>query len=262
MKDPGHSASQAAPVDQSGDVSAALAALQQSGADKFDPVHVHYLQVLAKRAATQQGRVKHLLDNKLALALATFKERLERARIDAKGCIAEIAPQHLNAAAELQPLLDAGDFKGVRHFIASLKTRVPRASLGDLARQMAQHAPEQTDAGFKGIVDGLAGLRPELKATRYFRNTWSRLSVEKRVVQALHQAPKNAGPINSHSLVLRSLALMRDISPDYLNQFASYVDTLISLDQGDQVKAVSSKKAADGNHSEKAKGRRTTRKPS
>lgn len=262
MKEAAHSEPQAALVDRPRDVSAALAALQQSGADKFDPVHLHYLQVLAKRANTHQGHVRDLLDGKLVLALATFRERFEQARIDAKGRIAQIAPQHPNAAVELQPLLDAGDFKGVRHFIAHLKTSVPRASLGDLARQMAQHAPEQVAASFEGMFTGLAGLRTELKATRYFRATWSRLSVEKRVSQALHQAPKNAGPINAHSLVLRSLALMRDISPDYLNQFTSYVDSLIYLDQSDQEKPGSSKKAVDGDHSKKAKGRRTTRKPS
>ena len=48
------------------------------------------------------------------------------------------------------------------------------------------------------------------------------------------QAPKNAGPINSHVVALRSLALMRDTSPDYLNRFMSYVDTLLCLDQGDK----------------------------
>jgi hypothetical protein len=35
----------------------------------------------------------------------------------------------------------------------------------------------------------------------------------------------NAGPINSHMLVLRSLAMMQAISPDYLSRMISYVDT-------------------------------------
>lgn len=95
-----------------------------------------------------------------------------------------------------------------------------RETLGDLVRYMAQHAPVASGA--------------ELKSVHYFRNTWSRLSAEKQVTQALGQAPKNAGPINSHVVALRSLALMRDISPDYLNRFMSYVDTLLCLDQGDK----------------------------
>ena len=104
-------------------------------------------------------------------------------------------------------------------------------------------------------MDGSVGLRRELKTTRYFRNTWSKLSVEKQVTQALEQAPKNAGPINAHMLMLRSLALMREISPDYLNRFTSYADTLVCLDQGVKEKQVSAKNAADGQSGKKSKGR-------
>jgi hypothetical protein len=91
----------------------------------------------------------------------------------------------------------------------------------------------------------------ELKAIRQFRNTWSKLSVDKQVAQALDQAPKNAGPINSHMLVLRSLALMRDTSPDYLNRFMSYVDTLLCLDQGDAKSKPVPKKPATGKATKK-----------
>lgn len=261
MKEIVHSENQASQVDQPVDFSAALASLQQAGADKFDPVHMFYLQVLCKRANGHQGHVKSLLDNKLALALATFKTRFERAHTDARDSINHIAPQHPKAVAELQAKLDTGDLKSVHQTITKLKKGEPRASLGDLARQMERHAPEHVHADLEGIFNGVAGLRPELKATRYFRDTWSRLSVDKRVTQALHQAPKNAGPINSHNLVLRSLAMMRDISPDYLNQFAAYVDTLIYLEQGEQEKPIGAKKPADGEQSKKPKGRRTARKP-
>jgi hypothetical protein len=43
-------------------------------------------------------------------------------------------------------------------------------------------------------------------------------------------------------LVLRSLALMRDISPDYLNRFMSYADTLLCLDQCEKEMAGKPKK--------------------
>jgi hypothetical protein len=65
----------------------------------------------------------------------------------------------------------------------------------------------------------------------YFRNTWSRLSTEQQLTQTLAQAPENAGPMNSQNLVLSALKLMRDCSPDYLQGFMSYVDTLIWLEQ-------------------------------
>ena len=204
---------------QPADISATLAALRLAGADKFDAVGLHYIDTLARRASSHQGQVKHLLDGKLANALTAFKARLAQAQAGAKCAVGPITPP--------QP--------GARP-----------TSFGDLTRDLAHRAcgqaSEQAGAPQARRFDGPAGLRPELNATQYFRNTWARLSVGKRVTQALDQAPKNAGPINSHRLVLQSLALMREISPDYLNRFTSYVDTLLCLDQGGKDKQAVAKK--------------------
>jgi hypothetical protein len=108
-----------------------------------------------------------------------------------------------------------------------------------LVRQLEQQAAENAEA--RSEIN--ATPRFELKAIRNSRNTWARLSVDKQVAKALQQAPKNAGPINSHMLVLRSLELMRDISPDYLNRFMSYAETLLCLDQGEKEKAEKNKPA-------------------
>ena len=82
-----------------------------------------------------------------------------------------------------------------------------------------------------------------------FRQQLGKMSVQKQVTQAIAQAPQNAGPINSHMLVLRSLGLMRDLSPDYLHRFMGYVDTLLFLDAPATVKA-SPKKAVPASKSE------------
>ncbi|WP_291935231.1 DUF2894 domain-containing protein [Limnohabitans sp.] len=83
-----------------------------------------------------------------------------------------------------------------------------------------------------------------------FRQQLGKISVQKQVTQAIAQAPQNAGPINSHMLVLRSLGLMRDLSPDYLNRFMGYVDTLLFLDAPQTVKATP-KKAVPASKSER-----------
>jgi hypothetical protein len=185
-----------------------------------------------------QGSVKQMLDARLAQALAAFKERFDRAQCDARETVARSVQQYPHAADHLRQLFAAGDFKGLRRFIATLKASQQYASLGALVRQLEQHSPEHVDAR----MDGNGGSRPELKTIRNFRSTWSKLSVDKQVTQALGQAPRNAGPINSHMLVLRSLALMRDISPDYLNRFMSYADTLLCLDQCETQKPGNPKK--------------------
>jgi hypothetical protein len=76
-----------------------------------------------------------------------------------------------------------------------------------------------------------------------FKKQLSQISVQKQVTQAIAQAPHNAGPINSHMLVLRSLGLMRNISPDYLNRFMAHVDTLLCLEEAGKGK-LTPKKAA------------------
>jgi hypothetical protein len=186
--------------------SAQLADLQLAGAEHHDPVYFHYLQALLERAAKHQGQVRRLLDARLAQALQALRGRFEQAQREAPPAS------------------------------ASLEHSAPRAPLGELARSIAQLVPEQRDISLDGGFNGAAGSRSELKSVRHFRNTWSKLSVDKQVAKALDQAPKNAGPINSHMLVLRSLALMREISPDYLNRFMCYADALLCLDESGQAK--------------------------
>lgn len=72
---------------------------------------------------------------------------------------------------------------------------------------------------------------PELRSARHFRETWARYSAEQVVQQASDRAPENAGPLNSHRLVLSTLGLMRELSPDYLRRFLAQADALLWLDQ-------------------------------
>ena len=216
-----------APQASSFDVGAQIASLHAAGAHRFDPVRLHYLEVLARRASVHQGAVRRMLDAKLEKALSAFQERFDQTHSEAKESIAGCVAHHPQASDELQQLLTAGDFAGVRRCIASLTAGRPGASLTALVRQLEPHAPEICAPD----LERFPVSRPELKAIRDFRNTWSKLSIDRQVAQALEQAPANAGPINSHMLVLRSLELMRDISPDYLNRFISYADTLLCLDR-------------------------------
>jgi hypothetical protein len=180
-------------------------------ADRFDPVRLHFLEALARRTQDHQGAVKHLLEDKLTRALATYQERFT---------------QHANSASDLQ----------------RLESPPQPTALSELTRTLTQHLPKNAPANTDGKADesgdgsdASMGSRPELKSIRYFRNTWSKLSVDKQLSQAIAQGPENAGPLNSHQLVLRSLSVMRDISPDYLNRFMSYVDALLWLDQAESV---------------------------
>lgn len=88
-----------------------------------------------------------------------------------------------------------------------------RGAIAELVERLARDA--QADR---------RGLDPEL--VDYFRTMWSKVRTEQQYRQSLDQVPRNAGPLNSNSLVHRSLSTMRELSPEYLQQFLSYVDAL------------------------------------
>jgi len=225
------------------DASQAIAALRLAGADHFDAVQLHYLESLSRRLTDQPAPVQRRLEDRLTPALAAFAARFAAARANAVQSASLATQQHPQGAAPLQRLLDAGDFKELARQIAALNAA--ESPLAALVRSVAQAVPDARD--------GMAS-RPELKAVRQFRNTWSRLSAGQQVKQAMGQAPKNAGPINSHMLVLRSLALMREISPDYLHRFMAYADGLLCLQQGDTDRHA--KVTADAASSKKVQARR------
>ena len=188
-----------------GECQRALVWLRQQGAERYNPVTFHYMEALARRMDGQAPAVRQLLEKKLQLALTDYQ-----------------------AAYQADPG-KAQSMGAVGTQTATVAQPPAPSALGQLLTSMAHHSPALASSPWPIP----SSTRPELKSVRNFRNTWSQLSAQKQVAQALGQAPKNAGPINSHMLVLRSLALMRDISPDYLNRFMSYADTLLCLEQPD-----------------------------
>lgn len=227
-----------ADVPASPDVDTLIERLHTSGADRFDPVRLRYVEALARRAKVHGGKVGHVLQAKLVDELTAITKRLDQARCEATAILDRSLQQYPQAAGELQQAYDAGNFKELRRIIVTLTDNQQCGALAELVRDLEQQSPGHVDIG----PEVNAGSAPELKTIRNFRNTWSKLSVDKQVAQALEQGPRNAGPINSHMLVLRSLALMREISPDYLTRFMSYTDTLLCLDLVEKEKPANTKK--------------------
>ena len=77
--------------------------------------------------------------------------------------------------------------------------------------------------------------RDELASARRFREAWDAHRALEKLDLALAQRPAQAGPLNSHALVLQSLELMRAASPRYLRQFVLHVETLQWLAEADEL---------------------------
>lgn len=226
------------------DAGAQIASLRAANAQHLDPVRWRYIETLAERAAAQPERIKRVLAKRLDAALTAYRQRFEHAKSEAAQVLADGAdPQ---AADAMRRLIAAGSFRQLRRLVAS---GANDASLSALVRRLEQHALENADAR----AQQGSTAHPELRTVRHFRDDWSKLSTGRQVAKAIGQAPKDAGPINSHMLVLRSLALMRDISPDYLNRFISYADTLLALAEDGNDKPPAPKKAATPKPAKSAK---------
>jgi hypothetical protein len=180
---------------------ARLDAWREQGADRLNPLRFRLIDALERRAAGQRGETRRLLDEKLSTLLDAYADDVERAgstSADTGSAGAPAGPQ--------------------------------RGALAELVDYIASHP----DAGYSDAA-GRAMRRsssyPELEALEYFREVWSKVRTEKQLRRSLEPVPGNAGPLNSSSLVHRSLSLMRELSPGYLKQFLAYVDALSWIEQ-------------------------------
>jgi hypothetical protein len=197
--------------------------LRSAGAPGFDPVGFHYLDVLNLRLGAESGALRAVLEDKLGAALTAYATRFEaRAPVAAKGT----CPQKPSAGL---PLTELNRYIRQAGYVADHGTPVP-GELGEPQSVLVKH---------------------ELKSVRRFTQTWSRIVADDQLEHAFGRGPENAGPLNSHMLVLRSLSLMRDLSPDYMRRFLSHVDSLLWLEQ-----ATPRTPQADGKPTRRSKSKR------
>ncbi|RAO74421.1 DUF2894 domain-containing protein [Dyella jiangningensis] len=172
-----------------------LDAWRAQRADRIDTVRFHFIDAMERRAREQTGAVRKLLDGKLSALLDAYANDV------AKAASAHVATTESPA----------------------------RGPLGELVDELARHAGDrrvQPDPDAEEAVS-----LPPLEALDEFQQIWSQVRTQSQVRQSLEQAPTNAGPLNSSALVHRSIALMRDLSPGYLQQFLGYIDDLAWLEQ-------------------------------
>lgn len=172
---------------------AMLDAWREQGADLMDPVRFHRIDALERRAVGHDGVVLRELEGRLSELIAAYAGDLERVAVRTE---AEFGGSVVDAAA--------------------------RTTLVELL----DHIARQTPRGEPGLE-----AFPEMDVLRDARKLWTRIRSESQLRQSLEQAPTDAGPLNSAHLVHRSLTLMRELSPGYLQKFLSYLDALTWMEQ-------------------------------
>ena len=117
-----------------------------------------------------------------------------------------------------------------------------RGPLGELVAYVASRKPHPVlgTVGPASIATAdRTPLQPasDARTLKFFQRTWSRLSADQRLAQSQASLPENAGPLNSQHLVHRSLMLMREVCPEYLDHFVGYIDALQWLEQSGEAAA-------------------------
>jgi hypothetical protein len=181
---------------------AMLDAWREQNADRLNPMRFHFIDALERRSAGHGGEARRLLDDRLSKLIEAYAGDLE---------IAALSAGHDNSATA--PCAPA------------------RGALGGLIDHIANYSVTRDDDLAVREATPQLSTFPKLEALDEFRKTWSEVRTESQVRQSLEQVPANAGPLNSGSLVHRSLTLMHELSPGYLQQFLSYVDTLSWIEQ-------------------------------
>ena len=181
---------------------ARLDAWRDTGADRIDPPRFSLMRALADRAERHDGLVRQRLDARLAVLADAYADTV------------------------------------AKHVPVTSQTGTTTSPLGALLQQLNAvplqyplplHAAN-TGAEQEGDSNepGDTTLMPALDE---FQQLWSRIRIESLLRQCLDSLPADAGPLHSSVLTYRAMALMQDISPDYLQHFIAYVDVLTWMDQ-------------------------------
>ncbi len=174
------------------------------------------------RVASHDGEARRVLEHRLSVLIEAYTDDLEKAA-------SKIAPTRSTTALDLPA----------------------RGALGELVDHIASQAAARGDP--LAAIDTAASPSsfPQLDVLAEFKKIWSKARTENQVRQALEQIPTNAGPLNSGNLVHRSLTLMRELSPGYLEQFLSYVDALSWIEHMNQSRGLAAKDAPQAQSTKK-----------
>ncbi|MGF2688519.1 DUF2894 domain-containing protein [Marinobacter sp. DUT-3] len=189
-----------------------LADLRGSGADRLDPIRFRYLEVLEQklRAKGLQG-TRHW--QRLAQAVAEYQAGAG----PQAGAEQPEQPAETGQPSPLQVLLEALNQSPETH-VQAPPSPLEKLIFGEEDGRPTQ--PAGTDSS----------PRP-LKAMARVQADQGTQALQDRIRQAIEQTPENAGPMNAHRLVSRAIATMEKLSPEYLNRFVNYADTLLALER-------------------------------
>jgi DNA polymerase III gamma/tau subunit len=217
---------------------AQVEALRCTVEPRLDPVRLRFIEALSRRLQAAPPALQKVLKGKLTEALKALGGDVENDS-NAQSVAQPVANETIDASngrpEPVEALAPAPASRKPRAKVPAhaAPPAAPLSLLGQLNQHIQTASLSKDAAGNGNAAQALKAQTQlqELKSAVRFRETWARISAETEVDQAKIRAPENAGPLNAHNLVLRTLALMRELSPDYLRRFMGHTESLLWLDQ-------------------------------
>jgi len=243
-------ASPATAACQSQALHSALAALRHSGGHRFDPVRFRYIEAMAERAPALAPPVGQAVVAAALTALHAYQKAFSSARHEAAAALKKSTIncddvqqlfhdcrfrdmhrllQRRRRARAQSPMSSL--FSALRHAEQGAGGSGQPASLADILRRDEQQLVEASrhSAGDTALRQSQNLALPS--TVHHLRAALEKRSADKVVTGAIMDIPEDAGPLNPQKLIVQSLASMRDLSPQYLNRFVAYIDTLLWLEE-------------------------------
>jgi hypothetical protein len=225
-----------------------LAAMHAKGLQHFEPVQFCYMESMVRRAMQQNTSVAQTIVTKIQAAIDEYQSNYLLTRKQFATRVDKISQYYPEQSAVLHDYLTNNNFKAIAALTDKLEQGERSNGLKALTRQLRQaqtgnhHTalltalnhdwPAQGHSAYQRPDQGATSSNnTELKSLNSFRDSLAKEHAKNRVSEAIANAPKNAGPLNPEMLAIRSLAAIRDLSPDYLSRFVAYMDTLLWLEQ-------------------------------
>ncbi|MGK3969647.1 DUF2894 domain-containing protein [Sorangium sp. So ce118] len=239
----------AASAPQPGSSAARLAALQATGAHRFDPASYRFVEALLERARALDGAAAAHLAARASARLTALEVAFHRARADAEAQLRALADAGVPDDGALAQALALGELpavvRAVRRRLRALAAERQKTAVPALARLRGEAAardvrlPEPLARDLAALpcdgdvierrVKRQAQALSNALSTALFHESLVSARATLAVARAADNVPEDAGPYNAQVLASRALCAAERLSEHYLRALVASLQDLGAL---------------------------------
>jgi len=198
----------------------ALEQVRDKQLHKHNPVQFRFIESMAGKALQYNSPVAEVITKKAIQALSNYLNNSP----SQKKITESISHSHI-IKSELAKLTEAMLQSDNSEIVVSQLT------FEDELKQQEKEIMHSMGEASSSTETQNQGSHNDLSIMRQFRQSQVKHLSERQLTRTIEEGPEDAGPLNSQALIIRSLTIMQELSPSYINRFVSYIDTLLWLEQ-------------------------------